>query len=125
MFTSVSFPLFLAGTHGRSALGQQETFLHFASSTWILAREEDKSCNRHNVNTFTAEQNTLWVKKITRQREQSIEVDGARSLTNKAFLFIMQLLMIAISTSCPFGVHNIISLGISQDERVITLQGIM
>ncbi len=64
MFTSVSFPLFLAGTHGRSALGQQETFLHFASNTWSLAREEDKSFNRYNVNTFAAKQNTLWVKKL-------------------------------------------------------------
>lgn len=52
------YTVFLAETHGRSALGQQETFLHFASNTWILAREEDNSCKRYNVNTFTAEQNT-------------------------------------------------------------------
>lgn len=65
-------------------------------------------------------------KKIKRQREHSIEVDGACSLTNKAYLFIiMQLFIFSVSTSCPFRVHNLISLGISQDEMVIPLQGIM
>ena len=71
--------MFHAGTHGRSALGQQETFLHFASNTWSLAREEDKSFSRYNVNTFAAKQNTFVRQKNMRQREHSIEVDGAGS----------------------------------------------